>query len=415
MTGPTGHSKIGASSASRWMSCPGSVRLSEGMPNESSFFAKEGTAAHALAEVCLSNGYLADRFFGGAYMVENQKVLDEKELARTETNDELISIDEEMVEGVQLYIDTVRKDYRPGDVLAIEQRFHLETWHPALFGTNDASIYRPATGELKVYDLKYGRGVPVNVVDNPQLKYYGLGALMAERGRHLSTVELVIVQPRCPHPDGPVRRWEIDPFDLLEWASDLVAAAERTETSDELNPGEWCKFCPAAAICPALRQKVLDSAKADFTDSGALLLPDPTKYKPADLAKALEDVKLIEDWCRRVLEFAHHEAEAGRTPPGWKLVPKRPSRKWSSEHDAREALKLMYEVEDEHLYTEPKMRSPAQMEAALKAHYGLKGKAAKEAISDYVKSESSGAVLAPESDPREPVKPEAARDFTVET
>src|SRR3546814_1886118 len=77
-------------------------------------------------------------------------------------------VDEEMVEAVQVFLDTIRRDYKPGDVLVVEQRFDLSSWYPGLFGTCDAVLYRPSTGELRVYDLKYGRGVPVEVERNSQ-------------------------------------------------------------------------------------------------------------------------------------------------------------------------------------------------------------------------------------------------------
>src|SRR3546814_4893751 len=98
--------------------------------------------------------------------------------------------------------------------------------------TGDAVLYRPSTGELRVYDLKYGRGVPVEVERNSQELYYGLGATMAEPGRLVNTVELVIVQPRAPHRDGPVRRWETTGMELLDWAVELVDAAKRTARPD---------------------------------------------------------------------------------------------------------------------------------------------------------------------------------------
>src|SRR3546814_5131839 len=98
-------------------------------------------------------------------------------------------VDEEMVEAVQVFLDTIRRDYKPGDVLVVEQRFDLSSWYPGLFGTCDAVLYRPSTGELRVYDLKYGRGVPVEVERNRQELYYGLGATMADPGRLVNTVE----------------------------------------------------------------------------------------------------------------------------------------------------------------------------------------------------------------------------------
>ena len=47
---PTKHHNLGASSAKRWMSCPGSVKLAAQFPQGSSKFADEGSLAHALAE-----------------------------------------------------------------------------------------------------------------------------------------------------------------------------------------------------------------------------------------------------------------------------------------------------------------------------------------------------------------------------
>ena len=49
------HSEVGASSASRWMTCPASVKASRGIENKSSKYAAEGTCAHELADYCLTN------------------------------------------------------------------------------------------------------------------------------------------------------------------------------------------------------------------------------------------------------------------------------------------------------------------------------------------------------------------------
>src|SRR3546814_16725691 len=114
---------------------------------------------------------------------------------------------------------------------------------------------------------------------------------MAEPWRLVNTVERVIVQPRAPHRDGPVRRWETTGMELLDWAVELVDAAKRTARPDApLNPGEWCKFCPAAPTCPALRQKALDVAKAEFAEDGALVLPDVSTLPQIGRASCRERV-----------------------------------------------------------------------------------------------------------------------------
>src|SRR3546814_1945725 len=116
---PTAHAVLGASSSHRWFNCPGSIRASEGMPNTSSVFAREGTAAHALAEHCLSHGFDTGRFLDWGIAVDGTLV------DRPNDTSDLVMVDEEMVEAVQVFLDTIRRDYKPGDVLVVEQRFDL--------------------------------------------------------------------------------------------------------------------------------------------------------------------------------------------------------------------------------------------------------------------------------------------------
>ena len=47
------HSVLSPSGAHRWMRCPGSIAAESGMPDTSSKYAAEGTAAHELASKCL--------------------------------------------------------------------------------------------------------------------------------------------------------------------------------------------------------------------------------------------------------------------------------------------------------------------------------------------------------------------------
>ena len=52
------HALLGASKAHRWMTCPGSISLESTFPEQESFYAAEGTAAHALAEESVSYTHL---------------------------------------------------------------------------------------------------------------------------------------------------------------------------------------------------------------------------------------------------------------------------------------------------------------------------------------------------------------------
>ena len=386
----TAHSHIGASSSHRWMACPGSVNLSQGMARASSAFAMEGTAAHRLAEMCLRDGLPAEDFNGVNIIVEGHG----------------FQVDEGMVDAVQVYLDAIAADRRPGDVMVIEERFDLGLFHQGLFGTNDCSLYRPDTGELILYDYKHGRGVAVEAVGNPQLLYYGLGAATSVPGRRLTTIDLVVVQPRCPHPKGSVRRWRTDAMDLLGWSADLVDAAQATEAPDApIQAGHHCKFCPAEAICPAFYSLVLATAQAEFSDTGDLTTRPPASLSADDMQRVLRHADLIDEWLLSVREYAHHEAEAGRVPTGFKLVNKRAMRSWAEGADVVSFLETIGLTPGEY-YKPLDVKSPPQIETVL-----AKRKLDKKAIAPLVVSKSSGTNLVAVTNARIEAKPSAIADF----
>lgn len=383
------HAELSASGAHIWIPCPGSVQKSRGLPDSQSIFAAEGTAAHQLAETCARTGKPPIEFLGDTITVGEHE----------------FTVDDDMVRCIDMYVTEVWP-YMDGNwEFDIESRVDLSNFHPGMFGTADFLAYHPVDKKLLVVDYKHGRGVAVEVRNNPQLLYYAAGAVERHHNRGIAEITMRVVQPRCKHPDGLVRSETIDSVTLMEWCADLVDAAKATEEEDApLNPGEWCRFCKAAAICPALEDAALAAAKADFSESGELIVSDPTTYDPETLAEALHKGVVIEAWLHRMREFAHHEAEAGRCPPGWKLVAKRAVRRWKSEADARDFLE-MYGLDAKDIMTEPEMKSPAQMDKVLKKEKGV--------IAEFVEKKSSGTVLATLDDERPPVTANAEEDFAA--
>ncbi len=366
------HSKIGASSMYRWSNCPGSVRMSEGIESKSSVYAEEGTLAHAYAADLLEIG----KHPSGASA--------------------------EIIESVMVYVETVRSDAGTNPI-QVEVKFDLSNLFPGMFGTSDAVVYDPISKILRVYDYKHGSGLIVEVssggVGNSQLMYYALGALLSTN-QSCSDVELVIVQPRANHPDGPVRRFRFKSFDLVEFSADLIDAAKKTtDPNAPLVAGDWCRFCPAAGICPELGNKALRLAKQEFSPA--------IKYDPRALSETLSKISLLEDYAKSVREFAYAEAEHGRCPPGWKLVAKRPVRKWRDE----EQVSIHWKQVFGEAAFDYKLKSPAQIEKLMLSK-GTGG-AGKKAVANECISVSSGLTLVEESDPRPKALASAESEFSV--
>lgn len=370
------HSAIGASSAYRWWQCPGSVRLCEGIEDTASEYAAEGTRAHEFAEYCLTTS------------ITDASGPDAREHVHW-TRD--------IAEAVQEYLDLIWPRVTDGAELEVERRFHLTDIDEDAFGTNDAMIYYPKKKLLEIFDYKHGAGVSVDAEDNKQLLYYALGAALAKDNLPIEQITMWIVQPRCSHPEGSVRSWTITSEDLLDWAGDLKQAVARTKDPDApLVAGDQCRWCPAAAICPANRDHAIDGARLDFTD--------PAELSETDLSDLLDRVSHIEAWIRSVREYAYTRAMAGDPPRGYKLVQKRPSRKWADEKGAIKYIRRRGLLEED--YYERKLKSVAQIEKQLE-------KDDREALNDFVIKESSGLTLAPDSDRRSAVTPSATDDFSI--
>ena len=86
------HAKLSASGSSTWINCPGSVQAQEGRPDTSSFFAREGTVAHELANLCLVHDKHPSEYLG--------------QFIEPDIDD--IAVDDDMVHFIQGYVEYIK-------------------------------------------------------------------------------------------------------------------------------------------------------------------------------------------------------------------------------------------------------------------------------------------------------------------
>jgi Protein of unknown function (DUF2800) len=391
---PTGHSRFGASGADRWIECPGSVKAQEGKPDATTIYAAEGTAGHGIAALCLEGDHDAVEFTDRVFQVEGHD----------------IDFDEELADAVQVYIDAIRKDtLERGGKLIIERRFHLDWLDKEFFGTADcARLGKDSV--LSVYDLKLGKGKTVEVEANRQLCYYALGVLgTLPKTLNVEEIEIVLVQPRQIHKDGPVRRWRCKPTDLLGYCQDLVDAAKLARGDNPpFKAGDHCTFCRAAGDCPTLKAKVFEVAQADFNDEWGEpgMVNDPQTLDINGLIAVLNAADMIEGWLKAVRTRAEELANKGVKIPGYKLVDKRALRKWRGDDEKTKSALLFDFGLDELSILSHKLKSPAQIEKLLP-------KANRASLASLYAKESSGTRLARVDDARDERPParDAQADF----
>lgn len=424
-----GHATLSPSAAERWMSCPGSVVLSDGIADKSSEFADEGTAAHYLAAQCLEHRNNAkDYLWYEIQLCKNE--FNGEHFERFKSDGEFVGevlnsfiVDHDMAEFVQAYVDRTRAI---GGELFVEQRLSIShlTNESDAYGTSDAVIVTE-DGELVIRDLKYGRGVKVDATENKQLMIYALAALAEyELLYDIQTVRLCIDQPRLGH----VSEWTLPVEQLRAFEEEVQKAAAMVDMAWKfgkaedkidiyLKPSEdACTWCRAKADCPALRRHVLATVSDDFVDESQPIAEqlEGISERTMDnelLGKLLKAVPLIEDFCKAIRAKAEGELFAGRAVPGWKLVKgRRGARSWANNDEAEQVLKSM-RLKVKEMY-DLKLISPTTAEKLAKA--GTIGPRQWPKLQDFITQPEGKPSVAPESDKR-PALVIAAVDDEFET
>lgn len=357
------HALLSASSAERWIHCPASAKLAEKYPKQDTPFTLEGTEAHELAEACV-----------------RRLVLNEPPVIDTECD----QYNEDMWRHGSAYAEYISGLCTADTTVMVEQRVDFSPWVPEGFGTADCILLTGDT--MDVIDYKYGQGVAVSAVENPQMQLYGLGA-MNEYGfvYEIEKVRLHIFQPR----KDSISVYETTAAELQKFGEEIKKHAKNAlGKNPRMKAGEHCKFCPHAGHCPELAHTCLDRMTEDAT-----LAPDPYELSPEALSYILNAEAMLSGWLKAVKTTALQDLMNGQEIPGYKVVEgKQGNRAWTDELAVAAALDAAGVARED--YTTVQLLSPAAMDKALGK------KRAAELLTDLITRSPGAPTVVPESDKR---------------
>lgn len=373
------HALLSPSSAHRWLNCTAAPRLEEGIEDKGSDFAAEGTLAHAFCAQKLKG------FLGLPTEAEEVEIAD--------LYDDYHS--GEMDEYTDAYVAIVLAKYaeakeRTADAqLLVETRLSFENYIPDAFGTADAIII--ADGTMEVIDFKYGKGVKVSAVDNPQMMIYALGAYdKFSFDYNIERVKMTIVQPRIDN----LSEDEVSVADLTKWTDEVLRPKARQAYAGDgpQVPGSWCQFCKVKSSCRALVNRCQEVSKID-----------PKLISAEELARdVLPILPTVKTWLAGVEDYALAQALSGVTLPGYKVVEGRSIRKIIDPINAERALiSAGYDLDE--------VRKPAELRSITELEKLAGKKQFAELCGAYIDKPAGKPTLAPESDKRQAINP--ADDF----
>jgi len=375
-------------------------------PATTSIYADQGTVAHHIGALCLTNNFSnAAAYKGRVFTVINSVVADlgdDPPKLRGQTKDIVSTheVDDDMIDAVNAYVSAMRNFALGSEMFLVEHSLDISsvTGEEGAKGTADALVLKGTS--LQIHDYKHGKGKKV-YADSAQLAIYGLAALeFAEFvGFEPQTVHCFIHQPRLrSEPDQHV--WQV--ADLRKYGIAVRQAADvafklikEGKEASGLNPGsEQCHFCDAKSTCPALRK---DVAKAAFNDFDALVKDTPVAMPAPEseeewLALSLEKVEMVRTWCDAVEAEAYRRAINGIAVPRFKVVQgKEGNRAWKDEAKVLAELKFL----GEEAYTK-KLITPPAAEKLLKKDKPPVW----EALQEHISRPPGKLTLVPETDNR---------------
>lgn len=371
------HALLSPSSSHRWLNCTPSARLEDNLPNNSSKASEEGTVAHEISE------YAITQFLKGEYMPLIDALPVPVEL---QDNPYYGSEMERFVTDYVCYVIDEYERHKEAE-MSVERKFDLTMYVPECFGSCDCDIVSET--ELNIIDLKYGKGVQVDALNNTQLMLYALGVLRSlppERQSKITKVRMHIAQVRL----GNFSVFEMEARDLTHWAIHVLrpTAEKAFKGEGKTVVGSHCKFCKFKAQCRAQKDALVSEFETK-SEVNALSLDE--------IGDILSKADMFSDWINSVKAFAYEAANKGQQVKGWKLVEGRSVRVIN---DSEGAIKRLNEYGfSTDMVTNSKLKGIGDLER-------LVGKKQLTVALDGLIIKPKGLpTLAPESDKREAITP----------
>lgn len=293
------HAKYSPSQLSRIIACPGSVFMSEGIEQlPTSPYAAEGTMLHSYME----------------------QYIDSNTMPKVRTDYKVL------LERCMDYLTSIRDN----NSAIFTEMYMISAVETDVAGTADVVLINPTTSAAHIVDWKFGGGVHVAVLDNPQFLAYAW--LLLEKFPSINQVTVHVAQPRLDNFDyQTVTREYID-----NWYKSVLSPALRTaERTDNpvLRPSlEACRWCRANAVCPARRAQVDQQAAEAFA-----LYADTQAQRvdPEQIAEFYVKIPSLENAIKAVKDYVRTQCylKGENAIPGYKVVQGRGSRKWAVSTD----------------------------------------------------------------------------------
>lgn len=384
------HSPRSPSGADRWMTCPGSVRLCNGLPDTETSYSAEGTFLHMVSAECLQLGLDAYAFIGTKAKVGQWE----------------FELTEELADDMQPVLDRIRE--YPGRMF-IEKRVSLSPWAKDDYGTLDCGIVSKKV--IRIIDQKWGEGEIVEVVRNRQLMLYALG-FWRHIARHLTDAHRFVLTIEQPRVAGGGASWEVSLDELLEFGEEVKKAVRRTKDPDApLVPSkEACRWCKAFNSCPAAANKNLELLGLSFEDlDEAAEFGTPLRLKdwktPERRAVVIDYAPVIRRWLDALHNDALEDYLAGRPVGPLKAVNGRKGpRKFKDEKAAERALVKFLGANA----FNKKLKTPSQVEKELTKDQFSR-------LEKFIGQSDGKPALVPLSDSRPAIKPTSKKFKNLDT